>query len=144
MDIGKLEINFDDVWEQPLIVTNNTKPEKHKKKQTYYLGKFPVEPQNQVIFTNGTFFVERTSQFLIIRPTTQRRYIKKVRKSKRTVEITKSNAEILIPLPITTENPELWFKQNYLDQTTKRNSQTSFIKTIWKYKDNIFKEVMMG
>jgi len=140
MDINS-EI-YKEVWD---IIPNHTpKPSPPKKRRIYYLGKFPVEPQNLVIFSNGTFFVERTAQSIIIRPKTVKKYIKKVRKSKRIVEIIKSKAEILIPLPVAAENPQLYFEYNYLNQAIKRNSQNSFIKQIWKYKDKIFKEVCVG
>lgn len=141
MDI-KPEI-YTKVWSNPHITKIPT-PKPPKQKRVYYLGEFPVEPQNPVIFSNGLFFVEKATQSLIIRPKIEKRYIKKVRKSKRIVEITKSKAEILIPLQATAENPQLWFKSNYLNQAIKRNAQNAFIKQIWKYRDEIFKEVCVG
>lgn len=144
MVMETLEEILEKVWEQPSMTSVDNIPKKAKTKKTTLLGEFAVEPTNPITFENGIFFVEKRDQSLVIKPKTKKRYIRKVRNDKRTIEITKGRNEILIPLQGVNENPIAWFELNYLNQIKRRNTQSRLIKEVWKYRDQVFKEVLVG
>lgn len=144
MVMETLEEILSEVWRHPPIVSIDTTQNKAKPKKTIPLGEFTLEPNNPVTFENGIFFVEKVNQSLIIRPKTIKKYIRKVWGGNRTIEITKGRNEILVPLQGINENPIAWFELNYLNQIKKRNTQSNLIKEVWKYRDQVFKEVLVG
>lgn len=147
MGLEELNRILEEVWKDPLMKSNvkETKNEQPKReKRIFFLGKRPVEPQNPVVFENGIFFVERTPEFLVIRPKTMKEYLKKVRGTDRTIKIERGAKDILIPLSQTRENPVRWFEQKYVEQNGKRNTQGRFIREIWKHKKEVFGGVMLG
>ena len=145
MDIKNLNQVLQDAWKHPMISdveeTKNEQPK--RKKKLFFLGERAVEPLNQVIFSNGVFFVERTSEYLVIRPKTVREYLKKVRGMDRTMKIERRAKDIIVPLSQVSENPIQWFEEKYV-LNSKRNTQGRFIRQIWKYKEQVFGEVMLG
>ena len=147
MDLENLKEVLEEVWKSPMDRVEESDEEakqQPKQKKTFFLGEKAVKPQNPVIFSNGVFFVERAPQFLVIRPKTVKEYLRKVRGTERTIKIQRAPKEILIPLPQTRENPIKWFEERYVEQSRKRNQQGRFIKEIWKYRNEVFKGVMMG
>lgn len=145
MELENLNQVLEDAWKHPMISDDDeTKNEQPKrKKRLFFLGERAVEPLNQVVFSNGVFFVERTSEYLVIRPKTVKEYLKKVRGMDRTMKIERRAKDILIPLREVAENPVKWFEQKYV-LNSKRNTQGRFIRQIWKYKEDVFGEVMLG
>ena len=121
-------------------VEEESEEQPKREKTIFFLGERIVEPVNPVIFENGIFFVERAPECLVIRPKTAKEYLKHVRGRKRTVKFERRLRDILIPL---SQNPMLWFEEKYV-QNGKRNQQGRFIREIWKYKDEVFSEVMLG
>ena len=117
--------------------------EQPKRKTIFFLDERVVEPVNTVIFENGIFFVERISECLVIRSKTVKQYLKHVRGTKRTVKFERKIKDILIPLSQTRENSMLWFEKKYV-LNGKRNQQGRFIQEVWKHRNNVFSEVMMG
>ena len=145
MDIKNLNQGLEDAWKHPMISDDDeTKNEQPKrKKRLFFLGERAVESLNQVVFSNGVFFVERTSEYLVIRPKTVKEYLKKVRGMDRTMKIERRAKDIIVPLSHTAENPMKWFEEKYV-LNSKRNTQGRFIRQIWKYKKDVFGEVMLG
>lgn len=145
MELENLNQVLEDAWKHPMISDDDeTKNEQPKrKKRLFFLGERAVEPLNQVVFSNGVFFVERTSECLVIKPKTVKEYLKKVRGMDRTMKIECRAKDILIPLREVAENPMKWFEQKYV-LNSKRNTQGRFIRQIWKYKEDVFGEVMLG
>ena len=145
MELENLNQVLEDVWKHPMISNDDeTKNEQPKrKKKLFFLGERTVEPLNQVVFSNGVFFVERASEYLVIRPKTVKEYLKKVRGMDRTMKIERRAKDILIPLREVAENPMKWFEEKYV-LNSKRNTQGRFIRQIWKYKKDVFSEVMLG
>ena len=145
MKLENLNQVLEDAWNHPMISdveeTKNEQPK--RKKRLFFLGERAIEPLNQVIFENGVFFVERTSEYLVIRPKTVKEYLKKVRGMDRTIKIERGAKDIIVPLSHTAENPVKWFEQKYV-LNSKRNTQGRFIRQIWKYKEEVFSEVMLG
>ena len=145
MDIKDLNQVLQEMCKTPVLrcveETNNEQPK--RKKKLFFLGERAVESQNPVVFSNGVFFVERTSEYLVIRPKTVREYLKKVRGMDRTMRIERGAKDILIPFREVVENPMKWFEQKYV-LNSKRNTQGRFIRQIWKYKKEVFSEVMLG
>ena len=146
MDMETLKQVLEDSWKNPMISnveeTKNEQPV--RKKKIFFLGERTVEPQNPVVFENGIFFVERTSEYLVIRPKTVKEYLKKVRGLDRTIKIERRAKDIIVPLSQTRENPMIWFEQMYVESNGKRNTQGRFIREIWKHKKEVFSEVMLG
>ena len=119
--------------------------EKHEKK-LLFLGKKEITPRsNVVLFENGEFFVELSGSSFIIRPKYEREYlkIKGKRGNKRYVKFTKVAKEILIPAPITRENPEIWFREQYVSNA-RRNMQGHFIRKIWEHRHEFMPILCMG
>ena len=145
MKLENLNQVLEDAWKHPMISdveeTKNEQPK--RKKRLFFLGERAIEPLNQVTFSNGVFFVERTPEYLVIRPKTVKEYLKKVRGMDRTIKIERGAKDIIVPLSHTAENPIKWFKQKYV-LNSKRNTQGRFIRQIWKYKEQVFSEVMLG
>ena len=146
MDIKTLNQVLEDVWKHPMMSdVEETENEQPKRKKTiFFLGERTVKPQNPVVFSNGVFFVERVSEYLVIRPKTVKEYLKKVRGTDRTIEIERGAKEIIVPLSQTRENPMKWFEQMYVESNGNRNVQGRFIREIWKHKKEVFGEVMVG
>lgn len=148
MDIENLCVDkvLEEAWkEPPLSNVEETKNEQPKRKKTlFFLGERKVELQNPVVFENGIFFVERASEYLVIRPKTVKEYLKKVRGTDRTIRIERKAKDIIVPLSQTMENPVRWFEEKYVEQNGKRNVQGRFIREIWKHKKEVFGEVMLG
>ena len=115
--------------------------EQPKRKTIFFLDERVVEPVNTVIFENGIFFVERISECLVIRSKTVKQYLKHVKGTKRMIKFEQSAKEILIPLSQT--NTIQWFEQKYV-QNGKRNQQGRFIREVWKYRNEVFSDVMLG
>ena len=145
MELENLNQVLEEMCKSPEIrCVEETKNEQPKrKKRLFFLGERAIEPLNQVIFSNGVFFVERTSEYLVIRPKTVKEYLKKVRGMDRTIKIERGAKDIIVPLSHTAENPVKWFEQKYL-LNSKWNTQGRFIRQIWKYKEQVFSEVMLG
>jgi len=145
MELEELNRVLEEVWKEPsLSDVKETKEQSERKKAIFFLGERKVEPQNPVLFENRIFFVERASEFLVIKPKTVKEYLKKVSGSNRTIKFERGAKEILIPLTQTRENPIRWFEERYIEPNGKRNRQGQFIQEIWKYRTDVFKEVMMG
>lgn len=148
MGLEELNRILSEVWKDPLMLSNAREdPEKEqpeRKKKIFFLGERKVEPQNPVIFENSVFFVERTSECLVIRPKTMKEYLQKVRGTERTTKINRGAKDILVPLSRTRENPIRWFEKKYVETDGKRNIQRRFIRKIWKHKKEVFGGVMMG
>ena len=147
MGLEELNRILEEVWKDPLMRSNARESEKEqpkREKKIFFLGERAVEPQNQVIFENGIFFVERTSECLVVRPKTVKEYLKKVRGTDRTIRIERGAKDILIPISQTRENPMKWFEQKYVESDGKRNTQGRFIREIWKHKKEGFGGVMLG
>lgn len=146
MDMETLKQVLEDSWKNPMISnveeTKNEQPV--RKKKIFFLGERTVEPQNPVVFENGIFFVERTSDCLVVRPKTVKEYLKKVRGTDRTIKIERGAKDILIPISQTMENPMRWFEEKYVESDGKRNVQGRFIREIWKHKKDVFEGVMIG
>ena len=146
MDMETLKQVLEDSWKNSMISnveeTKNEQPV--RKKKIFFLGERTVEPQNPVVFENGIFFVERTSEYLVIRPKTVKEYLKKVRGLDRTIKIERRAKDIIVPLSQTRENPIRWFEQMYVESNGKRNTQGRFIREIWKHKKEVFSGVMLG
>ena len=144
MYIKDLNQVLQEMCKTPVIrCVEETKNEQSKRKKLFFLGERAVEAQNPVVFSNGVFFVERTSEYLVIRPKTVKEYLKKIRGMSRTMKIERGAKDILIPLREVVENPMKWFEQKYV-LNSKRNTQGRFIRQIWKYKKEVFGEVMLG
>lgn len=120
----------------------NIEEEEEKEKTIFFLGERVVEPVNQVIFENGMFFVERCSDCLVIRSKTVKEYLKHVRGTKRAVKFERTAKDILIPLHLS-QCPMVWFKEMYVENA-KGNQQGRFIREVWKYRNEVFGEVMVG
>ena len=105
----------------------------------FFLGEREVESQNPVIFENEIFFVEQTSQCLLIRPRAVKHYLTHVNGTKRPVKFDQSAKEILIPR--IAENPMMWFKEKYVENR-KRNQQGRFVSEVWKHRNEVFSEMM--
>ena len=148
MGLEELNQVLEEVWKDPLMISNVSKEvekeQPKRKKRTFFLGERTVEPENPVIFSNGIFFVERTSECLVIRPKTVKEYLKMIRGTERTIIVDRGAKDILIPLSQTAENPMKWFEQNYVESNGKRNTQGRFIQEIWKHKKEVFSEGMIG
>ena len=136
---------LEEAWKDPLpMISQDEEPQKKVREKTeFYLGERKVEAVNPVIFENGVFFVERGSSFLVIRPKTMKRYTKKIRGTERTIEAEKGPNDIIVPLRTSRENPGEYFKRTYLDGS-RNNAQGRFVRKVWKYREDIFNEVMMG
>ena len=149
MELENLNQVLEDAWKYPMISDDDeTKNEQPKrKKKLLKLGERKVKAENPVIFENGKFFVERASEYLVIRPKTMTEYLKKFfREDGTTYKILKFERrvkDIIIPLSHTAENPMKWFEEKYV-LNSKRNTQGRFIRQIWKYKKDVFGEVMLG
>jgi len=145
MELKELSRVLEEAWKEPsLSNVEKTKEQPKREKKIFFLGERAVEPQNLVIFENGIFFVERASEYLVIRPKTLKEYLKKVRGTNRTIKFERGAKEILIPLTQTRENPIRWFEERYIEPNGKRNQQKRFIQEIWKYRNEVFGGVMMG
>ena len=147
MGLEELNRILEEVWKDPLMISNARESEKEqpkREKKIFFLGERAVEAQNQVIFENGIFFVERTSDCLVVRPKTVKEYLKKVRGTDRTIKIERGAKDILIPISQTMENPMRWFEEKYVESDGKRNVQGRFIREIWKHKKDVFEGVMIG
>ena len=148
MGLEELNRILSEVWKDPLMISNASeeieKEQPKREKKIFFLDERKVEPQNPVIFENGIFFVERASECLVIRPKTVKEYLKKVRGTERTTKIERGAKDILIPLSQTAENPVMWFEKKYIGTDGKRNLQGRFIREIWKYRTEVFSEVMLG
>ena len=118
-------------------VLNNV-GEQPRRKTTFFLGERKVEPQNTVVFENRIFFVERTSECLIIRPKTVKEYLKLARGTTRMVKFERKAKDILIPT--LAKNPMKWFKEKYVENR-KKNQQGRFISDVWKHRNEVFSEV---
>jgi len=135
--------NLGGVWREESFLSNREEvPEEQPKREKiiFFLGERKVEPQNTVIFENGTFFVERTAECLIVRPKIAKEYLKLVR-GRRMVKFERKAKDIL--LPTVAEDSEQWFKEKYVE-SSKGNHQGRFIREIWKYKNEVFSEVVLG
>jgi len=141
MGIEHLDQILEEVSKEPLL-SNLEEPEREQSKRTFFLGERTVEPQNQVIFENRMFFVEKVSEFLLIRPKVTRMYLKKIRGTNRIAKFERGAKEIMVPQGVA-KNPIPWFKKRYVENS-KRNQQGRFIREIWKYKNEVFSEVTMG
>ena len=145
MDVEELKSVLEEAFTSPLSNVEEAKNEQpERKKRIFFLGERKVKAENPVIFENGIFFVERTSEYLIIRPKTVKEYLKKVRGLDRTIKIERGAKDIIVPLSQTAENPIKWFEQKYVESNGKRNVQGRFIREIWKYRTEVFSEVMIG
>ena len=112
-----------------------------EQKTIFFLGERTVEPVNPVIFENELFFVERTSQCLLIRPRAVRHYLKHTKGTKRLVKFDRCAKEILIPT--IADDPMTWFKEKYVENR-KRNQQGRFVSNVWKHRNEVFSEVTVG
>lgn len=145
MDLENLNKVLEMACKEPSLSSiEEPKEQPKRKKRTFFLGERAVESQNPVIFENGMFFVERTSENLVIRPKTVKQYLKKIRGTNRAMKIERGAEDILIPFRQTRENPMTWFEEKYVETNGKRNIQGRFIREIWKYRKEIFGQVMMG
>ena len=134
---------LEEVRREPSLSNVEEELEEKQNKTILFLGERIVEPVNPVIFENGIFFVERNSECLVIRPKTVKEYLKLLRGTRRMSKFECGVKEIMIPLSQTRENPMLWFEQTYV-QNGKRNQQGRFIQEVWKHRNEVFTEVMLG
>jgi len=147
MELEEMNRVLEEVWKNPSLSDVEKELEeqpKQRKKRFFFLGERKVIPENPVIFENGIFFVERASEFMVIKPKTVKEYLQMVRGTKRMTKVEKVAKEILIPLSQTNENPIRWFEQKYVESNGERNMQGRFIREIWKYKKEVFGGAMLG
>lgn len=146
MDLENLSMVLEEVWKNPSLSVVEEDPEEQqkRKKRIFFLGERKIEAQNRVIFENGIFFVEMVPEYLVIKPKTVKEYLQMVRGTKRMTIIERGAKDILVPITQTNENPMRWFEQKYVEQNGKRNIQGRFIQEIWKYRNETFREAMMG
>ena len=120
-----------------------TENEVTRKKKTFFLGERKVEAENQVTFENGVFFVERASEFLVIRPKVMKKYASEFYRedgsSYKTLEFERGAKEIIVPLRVV-DTPMKWFEERYISDG-RQNQQGRFIREIWKHRDEVFGEV---
>ena len=129
------------MWKGHSLSNVEEELEEQSKRKIFFLGERVVEPVNPVIFENGIFFVEHTSECLIIRPKTVRYYLKLVKGRKRAVKFEQRTKDILIP--VIAENSMKWFEKKYV-LNGKRNQQGRFIREIWKHRNDVFGEATLG
>lgn len=149
MDLDEVEA-LEKVWMEPLglgrIEENREQreQEKEKEKRLLFLGVKEVIPRGKVVFSNETFFVERSGGLITIRPRYVREYLRKIgtRRRNRWIKITRGAKPIIIPL-IASENVEKWFEERYI-RNIKKGQQGKFIEAVWKYRHEFLQEVAMG
>jgi len=130
-------------------IENRQEQRKQEENQkVFFLGKeeIPVRSDSIVVFRNEEFFVELVSgSSFVIRPRYERVYlrIKGRRGNKRYVRFVKRANPIVIAPMVTRENPEIWFREQYVSNA-RRNMQGHFIRKIWEHRHEFMPMLCMG
>ena len=145
---------FEQAWaEEPeplcrVVSEEQREQEEKREKKLLFLGKKEITPRSDsiVLFENGSFFIEMINGSFVIRPKFIKEYLrlKGTRRNKKYIKLVKSAKPILIPMPVTRENPMLWFEQQYLKNAKGKNEQSRFIRAIWEHRQEFISMLCMG
>ena len=126
-------------------VVSEEQREQEKERKILFLGKKELVPNRSVLYRNEEFFIEANGSSFVIRPRYERVYlrIKGRRGNKRYVRFVKRANPIVIAPMVTRENPEIWFREQYVSNA-KRNMQGHFIKKIWEHRHEFMPMLCMG
>jgi len=126
-------------------VVSEEQREQEKERKILFLGKKELVPNRSVLYRNEEFFIEANGSSFVIRPRYERVYlrIKGRRGNKRYVRFVKRANPIVIAPMVTRENPEIWFREQYVSNA-RRNMQGHFIRKIWEHRHEFMPMLCMG
>ncbi len=132
---------------EPVGRIESEQREQEENRKVFFLGKKEITAHvGSIVFENEEFFVELVSgSSFVIRPRYERVYLRKrgKRGNKRYVRFVKRANPIVIAPMATRENPEIWFREQYVSNA-KRNMQGHFIKKIWEHREEFMPLLCMG